>query len=413
MLSSPQMNLPTLAQLREWGHSCLDYTHEQLVGCTMMMMLEVGCASVGVDHMKATAYVGEIYLRYNRVPYHNMYHAFNVLQGCFSILTTTDMAKQFSAQEKVVMLIAACGHDAGHDGVNTTFHVAMDSELSSHYNDRSPLENMHAWHTFDVMRAHNGECDLLEKLGAKQRKMIRRQIIETIIATDMAFHNKKVDELNGKENIDMASQIDRDLLMTVLVHTVDIGHSTFSWLEECRWARLVATEFQAQVDRERAAGVPPTVFMECTGEAHLGKGQLGFIDYVVKPLYAAVADKMPEMRPALENADTNRQYWTEVGEATRPMLGNDTGEDDDLIAWSVNVGALAVGPSNSVMKEATPVTVLMTEANKSAAKTWDQKTLGSKRYTSAASADAPSSIPVSPTRVPTLPSGMGRDEQQP
>ena len=41
MLSSPQMNLPTLAQLREWGHSCLDYTHEQLVGCTMMMMLEV------------------------------------------------------------------------------------------------------------------------------------------------------------------------------------------------------------------------------------------------------------------------------------------------------------------------------------------------------------------------------------
>ena len=142
-------------------------------------------------------------MRYSRVPYHNMYHAFNVMQGCFSVLTTSELAKKFSVQEKVVVLIAALGHDAGHDGVNTAFHVAMESELTTHYNDRSPLENMHAWHTFDTMRAHNGNCDLLSDLTAKQRKTIRHQIINTIIATDMAFHNKKVDEFSGKEKIDM------------------------------------------------------------------------------------------------------------------------------------------------------------------------------------------------------------------
>lgn len=409
MFANPQTNLPTLGQLREWGHSCLDYTHEQLVGCSMMMMVDVGCASIGVDHMRATAYMSEILMRYTRVPYHSMYHAFNVLQGCYSMLTKTELCREFSVQEKVTLLITAIGHDAGHDGVNTAFHMAVDSELTTHYNDRSPLENMHAWHTFDAMHAHNGECNLLGDLSMKQRTTMRRQIISSIIATDMAFHNKKVDEFSRKETIDMNSQMDRDLMLEVVTHTVDLGHSTYSWAAECRWARLVATEFQAQVDRERAANIPPTVYMECTGAAHLGKGQLGFIDYVVRPLYAAVASQMPEMQAALENLTTNRQNWKEVSENTRPMVGNDDGEDDDLLAWSVNVGRLAVGASATIMKEATPVTVLMSEANKSTAHTWDHKTVGNKRYLSAATL-APSATAAQSPGVPPLPSGMSEEQ---
>jgi hypothetical protein len=33
-------------------------------------------------------------------------------------------------------------------------------------------------------------------------------------------------------------------LMELLLHAVDIAHPSFPWEEECRWARLVATEFQ-------------------------------------------------------------------------------------------------------------------------------------------------------------------------
>eukprot|EP01052_Picozoa_sp_SAG31_P016721 SAG31_NODE_1118_length_9816_cov_41.561593_6_plen_78_part_00 len=39
--------------------------------------------------------------------------------------------------------------------------------------------------------------------------------------------------------------------METVLHAVDIGHPALSWVLESRWARLVATEFQAQVDRER------------------------------------------------------------------------------------------------------------------------------------------------------------------
>jgi len=209
----------------------------------------------------------------------------------------------------------------------------------------------------------------------------------------------------------MGSQLDRDLLMEVIVHTVDLGHSTYSWPQECRWARLVATEFQAQVDRERAAGVPPTVFMECTGEAHLGKGQLGFIDYVVKPIYQAVAERVPEMKVALENCNTNRQNWKEVSEGTRQMLGNDDGEDDDLIAWSSNVGVLAAGPSSAVMKEAMPVTVLASEVNKSKLNSWDRKTIGSGRYMNEATLAPPP--PALESGLPAMPTAMAGDAAQP
>ena len=389
------LDLPSLDELRKWGHGCLDYTREQLVGCSMMMLLDVGSAEVGIDQAKATAYMGEIYSRYNRVPYHNIYHAFNVMQSTFTILTTTEKGRQFTAEDKVASLIAACGHDAGHDGVNTAFHVAVDSELTCHYNDRSPLENMHAWHTFDAMRARDGRCDLLGGIDAELRKTFRRQIIDTIIATDMVFHKEKVDKFTAKESIDMNSQTERDFFMEVVVHTADIGHSTYPWEEECRWARLVATEFQAQVDRERAAGVPPTTYMECTGPAHLGKGQVGFINFIVKPLYMQMAEKVPEMQPALDNAITNRDAWGEVGEEKRPMLGNEDGADDDLLSWSANVGCLALG-ERKAMKDATPTTVLMSDASKT--KTWDLATAGGQRLGGAPAAGA--------IQPPPLPKGQ-------
>jgi hypothetical protein len=354
--------LPSIEVLKEWGTNCLDFTQAQLVGCTVMILRDVGCVRANLDVATAANFVGELYSRYNRVPYHNMYHAFSVLQGCFCLLQTETLA-QFPIEEKLAMLLAACGHDVGHGGTNHAFHVGVESVLSLHYNDKSILENMHAWHTFDAMRSVEG-CDVLADVGPDTRKLFRRLMINAILATDMAFHKEKVDKLSDKESFDMDSAKDRGFMMEVMVHTVDIAHPAFPWIMECRWARLVASEFQAQVDRERAFGLPPTTFMECTGEQHLGKGQLGFVDYVVRPIFALMTQHVPEMEAHLALLDDNRQKWAAVGDGKQSMLGNDDGEDDDLMAWSANVGCLALGPSNELMKSAQPVTVLMSETGK-------------------------------------------------
>ena len=167
------LELPSIDALKEWGYGCLDLNQEQLVCCTVMMLRHVGAEQVKVDITKASNFMGEIFSRYNRVPYHNMYHAFNVVQGVFSALQHP-LLEEFPIEEKVAMLIAAAGHDAAHDGANAAFHVGVESDLSLHYNDKSILENMHAWHTFNAMRAHDGECDLLGRLDADKRKLYDR-----------------------------------------------------------------------------------------------------------------------------------------------------------------------------------------------------------------------------------------------
>lgn len=50
-----------------------------------------------------------------------------------------------------------------------------------------------------------------------------------------------------KVEADAETREDAQTLMECMLHGIDIGHPTYSWEEECRWARLVATEFQAQV----------------------------------------------------------------------------------------------------------------------------------------------------------------------
>ena len=108
-----------------------------------------------------------------------------------------------------------------------------------------------------------------------------------------------------------------------------------------------------------------------------------------------MAEKVPEMQPALDNAITNRDAWGEVGEEKRPMLGNEDGADDDLLSWSANVGCLALG-ERKAMKDATPTTVLMSDANKT--KTWDLATAGGQRLGGAPAAGA--------IQPPPLPKGQ-------
>lgn len=82
------------------------------------------------------------------------------LQGSYSLIMSTERCSKLTPLEKFSMLIAGLGHDLGHDGVNTGFHVASTSEMAMRYNDRSPLENMHAYELFDAMRQTG--CDIFQ-----------------------------------------------------------------------------------------------------------------------------------------------------------------------------------------------------------------------------------------------------------
>jgi 3'5'-cyclic nucleotide phosphodiesterase len=70
------------------------------------------------------------------------------------------------------------------------------------------------------------------------------------------------------------------------------------------------TEFFNQGDREREKGLPVSMFMDRQTTV-VGKCQVGFIDYIVMPLFEIWDTYMNEEGefPALENLKNNREYW--------------------------------------------------------------------------------------------------------
>lgn len=352
------VSLPTIQELRKWGFGCLDLTQEQLVGASLRMFTdpELGFKAeyfdINVDTINN--FCAASYGRYNEVPYHNMYHAFSVLQGCYVLATSTALGKQFTNLEQFAMLVASVGHDMGHVGLNTQFLVTFESELAMMYNDKSPLENMHSRETFQVMQMSG--CDVLSMLGDDKRNC-RRIIIDAIIGTDMAFHKKHVDHLSAKHTVSMDLASDREMMLGMLVHLCDIGASSFAWDEAVRWSRMVMTEFQTQVFREESNGLPVSGYMDLgTGNPRKAflKSQLGFIDFVLTPYFQLFPPHMPETKEYLDQLQLNKHTFDKI-EKGEMELTKALPADDRILRWSINVGATVVPAAQLAASEPTLV----------------------------------------------------------
>ena len=127
------LKLPSRKELQQWGHPCLEYDLDQIIGCTVEILTDPELGIMDEFELQfetIVAFCGEVYKRYRKIPYHNMYHGFNVLQGSYCLIMTTESCKKLTQLEKLSMLIAGLGHDLGHDGVNTHFHVASNTDLA-------------------------------------------------------------------------------------------------------------------------------------------------------------------------------------------------------------------------------------------------------------------------------------------
>merc|ERR1719487_2919037 len=104
--------------------------------------------------------------------------------------------------------------------------------------------------------------------------------------------------------------MDKLAIMRVVLHSSDISNPTKDIKFYNLWVERVLTEYFEQGDRERKLGMPVSMFMD-RFTTNIAKNQLGFIDFVVTPLYEAVATAIPQANLQLEKIATNRRYWEE------------------------------------------------------------------------------------------------------
>jgi hypothetical protein len=151
---------------------------------------------LGLEREAISAFLARIARGYHAQPYHNALHGADVCQAIFYLLTTGGLGHHLSAEYRFAILLAAAVHDVGHPGFNNIFLSQTNHPLALTYNDRSPLENMHAATAFLTMRKPG--CDVLAPLSKEQAAGIRGIVIDMVLATDNAHHFKLVGKLRRR-----------------------------------------------------------------------------------------------------------------------------------------------------------------------------------------------------------------------
>eukprot|EP00932_Pfiesteria_piscicida_P016333 SRR837773.3261.p2 GENE.SRR837773.3261~~SRR837773.3261.p2 ORF type:complete len:255 (-),score=111.72 SRR837773.3261:85-849(-) len=234
------------------------------------------------------------------------------------------MNRFFNHQDVLALFMAMIGHDVGHVGTTNLFLKQTGHELAIRYNDQSPLENMHAALTFELMKQEGHDC--LSGLAKNEFQNVRDKIITAILATDMAHHFELVDRFGSrvskskddpfvtgtKENRELQrqSKADRRMLLQAAIHTADLGHCARPWNVHKHLVAALEEEMFAQGDLEAQLGVPVSPMMNrstdslaCTQEAFFTK----FVLTMLTPYTSFLSDEVG--RELIENLQSNGQSW--------------------------------------------------------------------------------------------------------
>ena len=313
------LNLPTIEELQQWSFPVLNYSMEQLVGCVVLIFHERGFLQrCKLTEEVVSTFASKIFSQYNEVPYHNLWHGFGVLQGCYWALTKCgEVRKGFSQLDQFALLTAALCHDTNHDGVNNAFHMNSYDELALTYNDTSLLESMHARKCFETSRLPG--CEIFGGLEKDDFKPVRSTIIGCIIQTDMSFHGAKMKKLDEKTSFSCEEPEDKKFWLEAILHGLDIGNAAWPWEECSKWARMVCTEFKMQVAKEKATGLPVSGFMDIADNMYdetylpaVAKSQIGFGNFVVKGCLQKMANHIPLFEDLVDSLESNTEKWKAI-----------------------------------------------------------------------------------------------------
>ncbi|XP_051539782.1 cAMP-specific 3',5'-cyclic phosphodiesterase 4D isoform X8 [Myxocyprinus asiaticus] len=250
------------------------------------------------------------------VAYHNNIHAADVTQSTHVLLSTPALEAVFTDLEILAAIFASAIHDVDHPGVSNQFLINTNSELALMYNDASVLENHHLAVGFKLLQEEN--CDIFQNLNKKQRQSLRKMVIDIVLATDMSKHMNLLADLktmvetkkvtsSGVLLLDNYS--DRIQVLQNMVHCADLSNPTKPLQLYRQWTDRIMEEFFSQGDRERERGMEISPMCD-KHNASVEKTQVGFIDYIVHPLWETWADLVhPDAQDILDTLEDNREWY--------------------------------------------------------------------------------------------------------
>ncbi|KAJ3356818.1 hypothetical protein HDU83_009630 [Entophlyctis luteolus] len=250
---------------------------------------------------------------HSNLAFHNSIHAADVLHCINYLIERPGVKAIFNDLELLAIYLAAAIHDFDHPGVNNQYLIATSDQRALLYNDKSVLENHHCASAFEVLARK--ECAFLSTLDRVEYKSLRENVVEMVLATDLAQHfslltmfKKKV--LTGDTFDPTGTREDRTLLMQILMKCADVSNPTKIGPEYDEWTTRIHEEWYMQGDMEKALGLPVSAFCNRDGPnaSNPASSQSGFINFIVSPLYEALGAWTPIPEP-WSGLEFNKERW--------------------------------------------------------------------------------------------------------
>ncbi|KAM4557630.1 3',5'-cyclic-AMP phosphodiesterase 4B-like isoform 2-T2 [Fundulus diaphanus] len=268
------------------------------------------------------------------VAYHNSLHAADVVQSTHILLSTPALDAVFTDLEILAAIFAAAIHDVDHPGVSNQFLINTNSELALIYNDESVLENHHLAVGFKILLEDS--CDIFQNLTRNQRQALRKMVIDMVLATDMSKHMNllanlktmvETKKVTSSGVLLLDNYTDRMQVLCNMVHCADLSNPTKPLDLYRQWTDRIMEEFFHQGDREREKGMEISPMCD-KHTASVERTQVGFIDYIVHPLWETWADLVhPDAQEILDTLEENRNwYQSMVPQSPSPPFYTSDGE---------------------------------------------------------------------------------------
>jgi len=186
---------------------------------------------------------------------------------------------------QLLLLLSCIGHDLNHPGLANTYFAKSRHSLAKATNELSILEHFHTSHLLAIL----AETELLAHFTPANYATFTGKMVEVILSTDMAVHNKlmksHVFDDWCKDHLS-ADQILK--LMKLLVHTCDISNAAQQFNKFKQWGLRISQEFDdcfvaetdlsARLGTEKAYGcAPPLPFLKWSNYKGFCQGQINFV----------------------------------------------------------------------------------------------------------------------------------------
>lgn len=223
-------------------------------------------------------------------PYHNFNHVVDVSQCLYVYLVGTRLASCVRPCELAGAFLAAVCHDLDHPGYSNVYVNNEGLAVSKRYDRESPLEN----HSVACFRRLCAKHDLLGNLAHDDRRRVDAMVEVMILRTDMKHHASLLDAVAEAEVGDGSSFLDDvggiDLVLSLALKCADISNQARPWKVASRWNLAVYREFwrEGDADARKKRKVNP-VHVRPKTKGDIAKKSVGFIKFVVQPLYETYA----------------------------------------------------------------------------------------------------------------------------